>query len=373
MAEKDVSKGDDIPWLLRWTLSPGLEVDNQARIVSYEEYTQFGLTTYQLRGSSIEAPSRYRFATYLRDHETGLHYCQARYYCPWLVRWMSPDPLDTVDGLNLYCYVSNDPVNWVSPTGTIRSTGDLNPHQMLDIRDLGLEVSNGGSAPKDSSTCSKCCKCVEDCCTSCADIIRDDVRTFCTIKNVTGCVMGGVASYFTGSWAIAGGPSTNWYQNILNCAAGLTVATGGGWLAAGAYASSRKSITGCTGLTAEERNKRQLLHEKSEHVKTKQSHANTKEELAQERCANSFHKEELNTLKNMLEAEKDKTGRLTKKITELQAELTTEQTEHNKTENELAAVQDELAAVKRENDDMQSAQRWNKDLAQGEGLRRRFR
>ncbi|KAK1958811.1 SpvB-domain-containing protein, partial [Colletotrichum sublineola] len=118
VAEKNMSKGDEAPWLLRWTLSPGLEVDDQSRIVSYEEYTPFGLPTYQLRGSGIEAPSRYRFATYLRDHETGLHYCQARYYCPWLGRWMSPDPLDTIDGLNLYCYVANDPVNWVDPTGT---------------------------------------------------------------------------------------------------------------------------------------------------------------------------------------------------------------------------------------------------------------
>ncbi|KAL7949751.1 hypothetical protein V8C42DRAFT_341684 [Trichoderma barbatum] len=106
--EKTVSEAPS-SWLLRWTLSPSLEMDDQAIVVSYEEYTPFGLTTMQLCSRGIEAPSRYRFASYLRDHETGLYYCQARYYCPWLGRWLSPDPLDTTDSLNLHYYVGNDP------------------------------------------------------------------------------------------------------------------------------------------------------------------------------------------------------------------------------------------------------------------------
>ena len=58
-------------------------------------------------------PIRYR--GYYYDSDTGLYYCNARYYSPKWRRFISPDDtayLDTesVNGLNLYCYCNNDPV-----------------------------------------------------------------------------------------------------------------------------------------------------------------------------------------------------------------------------------------------------------------------
>ncbi|GAB1312346.1 SpvB-domain-containing protein [Madurella fahalii] len=104
--------------LLRYSLSPSLEVDDHARVVSYEEYSPYGVSTLVACRADIEAPSRYRFASYRRDSETGLYHCGARYYIPVLGRWLSPDPIGTADGLNVYCYCANDPVNRVDPTGT---------------------------------------------------------------------------------------------------------------------------------------------------------------------------------------------------------------------------------------------------------------
>ncbi|KAH6984363.1 virulence plasmid 65kDa B protein-domain-containing protein [Ilyonectria sp. MPI-CAGE-AT-0026] len=109
----------DAPELIRYSLSPSLEVDDQARVVSYEEYSPFGTSTLAACRSEIEAPSSYRFASYRRDSETGFYHCGARYYLPQLGRWASPDPLNTVDGPNTYCYCANDPVNWVDPEGTM--------------------------------------------------------------------------------------------------------------------------------------------------------------------------------------------------------------------------------------------------------------
>jgi uncharacterized protein RhaS with RHS repeats len=40
-----------------------------------------------------------------------------RYYAAWLGRWTSSDPGDFVDGLNLYVYVRNNPVNGVDELG----------------------------------------------------------------------------------------------------------------------------------------------------------------------------------------------------------------------------------------------------------------
>ncbi|CVL07166.1 uncharacterized protein FMAN_15299 [Fusarium mangiferae] len=106
--------------LQRYNLSNNLEVDEDGHTISYEEYAPFGTPTYVSRQSGIDAPSAFRFASYRRDRETGgMYYCNARYYVPWLGRWMSPDPLDTVDGPNLYAYCGNNPVNWTDPSGTV--------------------------------------------------------------------------------------------------------------------------------------------------------------------------------------------------------------------------------------------------------------
>lgn len=102
--------------LLRYQVSDNLELDEHSNVVSFEEFSPYGVSTYQTRDTGV--PRKYRFASYQRDRESGLYLCGERYYAPWLARWMSPDPLGVIDGLNLYAYVSNDPVNFNDPGGT---------------------------------------------------------------------------------------------------------------------------------------------------------------------------------------------------------------------------------------------------------------
>ena len=65
-------------------------------------------------------PIRYR--GYYYDLETGLYYLNSRYYDPETGRFLNQDLIsyldpETVNGLNLYTYCLNDPVNYVDPTG----------------------------------------------------------------------------------------------------------------------------------------------------------------------------------------------------------------------------------------------------------------
>jgi RHS repeat-associated protein len=94
-----------------------LELDQEAQVISYEEYYPYGSTSYQAVRADIEAPKRYRYTGKERDTETGLYYHGARYCAPWLGRWTSCDPAGLADGTNLYAYVRDNPVRRADPTG----------------------------------------------------------------------------------------------------------------------------------------------------------------------------------------------------------------------------------------------------------------
>jgi len=94
-----------------------LELDETAQIVSYEEYTPYGSTSFAAVRSQTETPKRYRYTGKERDEESGLYYHGARYYAAWLGRWVDADPGGLVDGPNLYGYVRGNPAKLIDPSG----------------------------------------------------------------------------------------------------------------------------------------------------------------------------------------------------------------------------------------------------------------
>ena len=94
-----------------------LEMDEQARIISYEEYAPYGSSTYQAVRSRTETPKRYRYTGKERDGESGLSYHGARYYAPWLGRWTSGDPSGLLDNLTSYAYARGRPTILVDANG----------------------------------------------------------------------------------------------------------------------------------------------------------------------------------------------------------------------------------------------------------------
>ena len=120
--------------------SASLELDDQAQIISYEEYYPYGSTSYQAVRRQTDMPKRYRYTGKERDEESGLYYHGARYYAPWLGRWTSCDPIGIGDGPNLFCYVANNPVMLRDLHGTDGSSFS----NSTDDKNMSMYQSRGG-------------------------------------------------------------------------------------------------------------------------------------------------------------------------------------------------------------------------------------
>jgi RHS repeat-associated protein len=103
-----------------------LELDNQAQVISYEEYYPYGTSSFQAVRNQTDTPKRYRYTNKERDEENGLYYHEARYCAPWLGRWTGADQAGMVDGTNLYAYVRNNPIRLADHTGHESTPGELN-------------------------------------------------------------------------------------------------------------------------------------------------------------------------------------------------------------------------------------------------------
>ena len=92
--------------------------------VSEMRYKAYGEMRYS--GPPTGTPTNYRFTGQQQSAALGLYHMGARWYDPYLARWLSadtlvPDPADP-QNFNRYSYVRNSPLHFVDPTGHDEAT-----------------------------------------------------------------------------------------------------------------------------------------------------------------------------------------------------------------------------------------------------------
>ncbi|MCA9313600.1 hypothetical protein KDA08_04805, partial [Candidatus Saccharibacteria bacterium] len=70
--------------------SVSLELSDSGQLISYEEYFAYGGSAFMAGSNQKEVKVKeYRYSGKERDDTTGLYYYGARYYAPWIGRWMT--------------------------------------------------------------------------------------------------------------------------------------------------------------------------------------------------------------------------------------------------------------------------------------------
>ena len=124
--------------------SISLEVDEQAEILSYEEYLPYGETSILIgKDQKVIDEKTYHYSGKEKDEATGMYYYGARYYAAGQGRWSATDPAGFVDGLNVYCFVGNNPALFRDTDGRTLITDKLSRLTAYAIVDQGLRFIKG--------------------------------------------------------------------------------------------------------------------------------------------------------------------------------------------------------------------------------------
>jgi len=87
-----------------------MSADRTTATVNVNTYDEYGVP-----GSGNTGRFQYTGQVWLP--QIGLYHYKARTYSPTLGRFLQTDPIGYGDGLNMYAYVGNDPINAIDPLG----------------------------------------------------------------------------------------------------------------------------------------------------------------------------------------------------------------------------------------------------------------
>jgi RHS repeat-associated protein len=89
--------------------------DNNGIPTDQIEYSAYGTITYRSRNT--DTPFLFNGRYGVQTDPNGLLYMRARYYNPYLCRFLNSDPAGFSGGLNCYAYADGNPVSYLDPFG----------------------------------------------------------------------------------------------------------------------------------------------------------------------------------------------------------------------------------------------------------------
>jgi RHS repeat-associated protein len=91
----------------------GMIPDIQGSVIGTVDGGTGAITSFAYRpyGSSTTTPAQFGYTGQRVDAESGLYYYRARHYSPAWGRFLQADPIGYGNGVHLYAYVANDPLN----------------------------------------------------------------------------------------------------------------------------------------------------------------------------------------------------------------------------------------------------------------------
>ena len=120
------------------------------RVVEYAYDAWGNCTLYNVSNYTLANLNPIRYRGYYFDKESNLYFCDARYYSSELCRWISPDSIEYLDlqsinGLNLYAYCGNDPVNYKQrPASKTISNNNVHLRLSHNISSKAVEINTNG-------------------------------------------------------------------------------------------------------------------------------------------------------------------------------------------------------------------------------------
>ena len=106
-------------------------------IEEFFDYKPFGeLKNY------VQSKPRFMFSSEEYMPETGMYHYLYRAYSPSLARFITRDPIEEQGGVNLYCFVGNNPVSYWDVAGNARRRTTKNTNNKTKAKDVGELVKN---------------------------------------------------------------------------------------------------------------------------------------------------------------------------------------------------------------------------------------
>jgi RHS repeat-associated protein len=117
------------------TGAPELLIDDRGEVAAVVDLSPWGMSA---PSPEARASTPVRFRGQYADEETGLCYNRYRFYEPATGRYMSPDPIGLLGGLDPFGYADNCPTSAVDPDGLMYSViRDRNGRIVTDAENLG--------------------------------------------------------------------------------------------------------------------------------------------------------------------------------------------------------------------------------------------